>query len=86
MFSLISNFDLISLLKFLLQDPQVLVQAIVTLYTPNDTLAMEHSMASGPEPKHVDRKMLYVSLEERIKYLHDFLDFNAGKLFPSPDT
>jgi hypothetical protein len=36
---------------------------------------------AGFEPKHIDRKALYVSLEERIKYLHDFLDFNSGKQF-----
>lgn len=33
----------------------------------------------GFEPKHIDRKSLYTSLEERIKYLHHFLDFNAGE-------
>ncbi|KAJ5678857.1 hypothetical protein N7462_007101 [Penicillium macrosclerotiorum] len=32
----------------------------------------------GFQPKHVDRKLLYVSLEERIKYLHEFLDFNSA--------
>ena len=32
-----------------------------------------------PEPKHVDRKLLYVNLEERIKYLHHMLDFGAGE-------
>lgn len=31
---------------------------------------------------HVDRKLLYTSLEERIKYLHSFLDFNSSKLLP----
>ncbi|CAG8042148.1 unnamed protein product [Penicillium olsonii] len=31
-----------------------------------------------PEPKHVDRKLLYVNLEERIKYLHHMLDFGAA--------
>ncbi|KAJ5773497.1 hypothetical protein N7457_008393 [Penicillium paradoxum] len=44
-----------------------------------DTLpTMERSMPLGSEPKHVDRKLLYTSLEERIKYLHDFLDFNSS--------
>lgn len=33
----------------------------------------------GANPKHVDRKLLYTSLEERIKYLHGFLNFNTGK-------
>lgn len=37
-------------------------------------------MGPGFEPKHIDRKSLYVSLEERIKYLHDFIDFNSGNL------
>ncbi|KAF3394570.1 hypothetical protein F1880_005133 [Penicillium rolfsii] len=34
----------------------------------------------GFEPKHIDRKAIYVSLEERIKYLHDFLDFNSADI------
>lgn len=34
------------------------------------------------DPKHIDRKQLYTNLEERIKYLHDFLDFNSSKLSP----
>lgn len=38
---------------------------------------MEYGMA--PEPKHVDRKLLYTNLEERIKYLHHMLDFNSSK-------
>ncbi|KAJ5344260.1 hypothetical protein N7541_005857 [Penicillium brevicompactum] len=37
---------------------------------------MEYGMA--PEPKHVDRKLLYTNLEERIKYLHHMLDFNSS--------
>ncbi|CAI7573431.1 unnamed protein product [Penicillium glandicola] len=36
--------------------------------------------AGSPEPIHVDRKLLYTSLEERIKYLHKFLDFNSGDI------
>ncbi|KAJ5897492.1 hypothetical protein N7504_007780 [Penicillium tannophilum] len=31
----------------------------------------------GFEPEHVDRKSLYVSLEERIKYLHAFLEWTS---------
>jgi hypothetical protein len=38
----------------------------------------DYGLGAGFEPKHVDRKSLYTSLEERIKYLHHFLDFNAG--------
>ncbi|KAL5614274.1 hypothetical protein BROUX41_004384 [Berkeleyomyces rouxiae] len=30
--------------------------------------------------KHIDRKSLYTSLEDRIAYLHDFLDFNSDDL------
>ncbi|KAL1887010.1 hypothetical protein Cpir12675_006756 [Ceratocystis pirilliformis] len=30
--------------------------------------------------KHIDRKSLYTSLEARIAYLHDFLDFNSDDL------
>jgi hypothetical protein len=33
----------------------------------------------GFEPKHIDRKAIHTSLEERIKYLHDFLEFGSGK-------
>lgn len=40
---------------------------------------MDYGMGA-PEPKHVDRKSLYTNLEERIKYLHHFLDFNSSKL------
>ncbi|EPS27858.1 hypothetical protein PDE_02802 [Penicillium oxalicum 114-2] len=40
-------------------------------------MACDYGLGSGFEPKHIDRKSLYVSLEERIKYLHDFLDFNS---------
>jgi hypothetical protein len=43
---------------------------------------MDYGVGSAPEPKHVDRKLLYTSLEERIKYLHHFLDFNSGKFSP----
>lgn len=39
----------------------------------------DYGLGPGFEPKHIDRKSLYVNLEERIKYLHDFLDFNSGK-------
>ncbi|KAJ5084643.1 hypothetical protein NUU61_009222 [Penicillium alfredii] len=39
---------------------------------------MDYNLGIGPEPKHVDRKLLYTSLEERIKYLHAFLDFNSA--------
>jgi hypothetical protein len=45
---------------------------------------MEYGMA--PEPKHIDRKLLYTNLEERIKYLHHFLDFNSGKPHSSINT
>lgn len=38
----------------------------------------DYGLGVGFEPRHVDRKSLYTSLEERIKYLHHFLDFNAG--------
>ena len=43
---------------------------------------MERKMGSAADPMHVDRKKLYTSLEERIKYLHSFLDFNSGKPLP----
>lgn len=43
---------------------------------------MERKMGPAADPMHVDRKMLYTSLEERIKYLHHFLDFNSGKPLP----
>lgn len=39
---------------------------------------MDYRLGSGFEPRHIDRKSLYTSLEERIKYLHHFLDFNSG--------
>ncbi|KAJ5309670.1 uncharacterized protein N7443_002131 [Penicillium atrosanguineum] len=39
-----------------------------------------YDLGFGPEPKHIDRKSLYTSLEERIKYLHHFLDFNADDI------
>lgn len=32
--------------------------------------------------KHVSRKDLYTSLETRIAYLHDFLDFNSSTTVP----
>ncbi|KAJ5039558.1 hypothetical protein NUH16_009341 [Penicillium rubens] len=41
---------------------------------------MERKMGSAADPMHVDRKMLYTSLEERIKYLHNFLDFNSADI------
>ncbi|CAG8888243.1 unnamed protein product [Penicillium egyptiacum] len=41
---------------------------------------MERKMGPAAEPMHVDRKLLYTSLEERIKYLHDFLDFNSADI------
>lgn len=41
--------------------------------------SMNYGLGLGFEPKHIDRKSLYTSLEERIKYLHYFLDFNSGK-------
>ncbi|KAJ5364086.1 uncharacterized protein N7496_009799 [Penicillium cataractarum] len=43
---------------------------------------MPHDYGLGPgfEPKHIDRKSIYVNLEERIKYLHDFLDFNSADI------
>ncbi|KAJ5130331.1 uncharacterized protein N7515_006370 [Penicillium bovifimosum] len=41
---------------------------------------MEYTKGADFEPKHVDRKLLYTSLEERIKYLHQFLDFNSSDI------
>lgn len=41
--------------------------------------SMDYGLGPGFEPKHIDRKSLYTSLEERIKYLHYFLDFNSGE-------
>ncbi|OQE79101.1 hypothetical protein PENNAL_c0053G06575 [Penicillium nalgiovense] len=41
---------------------------------------MERKMGPAADPMHVDRKMLYTSLEERIKYLHHFLDFNSADI------
>ncbi|KGO71740.1 hypothetical protein PITC_027530 [Penicillium italicum] len=41
---------------------------------------MDYSTKSAPEPVHVERKLLYTSLEERIKYLHSFLDFNSSDI------
>ncbi|KAJ5185178.1 hypothetical protein N7491_006951 [Penicillium cf. griseofulvum] len=41
---------------------------------------MDYSTASAADPVHVDRKLLYTSLEERIKYLHNFLDFNSSDI------
>ncbi|KAJ5384734.1 hypothetical protein N7517_002645 [Penicillium concentricum] len=41
---------------------------------------MDYSTASAAQPMHVDRKLLYTSLEERIKYLHHFLDFNSSDI------
>jgi len=38
----------------------------------------DYGLGVGFEPKHIDRKSLYTSLEERIKYLHHFLNFTAG--------
>lgn len=38
----------------------------------------DYGMDFGFEPEHVDRKSLYVSLEERIKYLHSFLEWTSG--------
>jgi hypothetical protein len=46
---------------------------------PNLIAAMERLLDEGFQPKHVDRKALYVNFEERIKYLHDFLEFGIGK-------
>jgi hypothetical protein len=43
---------------------------------------MDHNMGSATEPMHIDRKLLYTNLEERIKYLHSFLDFNSSKFLP----
>lgn len=43
---------------------------------------MDYGLKSASEPMHVDRKLLYTSLEERIKYLHHFLDFNSSKFSP----
>ncbi|RPA92142.1 hypothetical protein L873DRAFT_1818042 [Choiromyces venosus 120613-1] len=36
-----------------------------------------------PKPrgiKHIDRKALYTDLEARVRYLHDFLDFNSDDI------
>ena len=38
----------------------------------------DYGVDFGFEPEHVDRKSLYVSLEERIKYLHAFLEWTSG--------
>ncbi|KAJ5157213.1 uncharacterized protein N7482_008313 [Penicillium canariense] len=45
-------------------------------------MPVDYGLGPGPEPKHIDRKGLYVSLDDRIKYLHEFLDFNSGKNRP----
>ncbi|KAJ5526838.1 hypothetical protein N7513_010997 [Penicillium frequentans] len=37
----------------------------------------DYGVDFGFEPEHVDRKSLYVSLEERIKYLHAFLEWTS---------
>ncbi|KAJ5818441.1 hypothetical protein N7474_004032 [Penicillium riverlandense] len=39
---------------------------------------MERLLDEGFQPKHVDRKALYVNFEERIKYLHEFLEFGIA--------
>ncbi|KAJ5960228.1 uncharacterized protein N7479_007378 [Penicillium vulpinum] len=41
---------------------------------------MDHSAGIPVDPMHIDRKLLYTSLEERIKYLHSFLDFNSADI------
>jgi hypothetical protein len=38
----------------------------------------DYGVDLGFEPEHIDRKSLYVSLEERIKYLHHFLEWSSG--------
>ncbi|KAJ5934375.1 hypothetical protein N7466_003922 [Penicillium verhagenii] len=38
----------------------------------------DYGFRDGFEPEHVDRKGLYVSLEERIKYLHSFLEWTSA--------
>ncbi|KAJ5713796.1 uncharacterized protein N7483_010977 [Penicillium malachiteum] len=35
----------------------------------------DYGLGDGFEPMHIDRKGLYVNLEERIRYLHHFLDW-----------
>ncbi|KAJ5278938.1 hypothetical protein N7478_004310 [Penicillium angulare] len=41
---------------------------------------MPHDYGLGPgfEPMHIDRKSLYVNLEERIKYLHHFIEWSSA--------
>lgn len=40
--------------------------------------SMDYGLGEGFQPKHVDRRSLYVSLEERIKYLHEFMEWSDG--------
>ncbi|KAJ5586940.1 uncharacterized protein N7459_002705 [Penicillium hispanicum] len=40
--------------------------------------SMDYGLGSGFEPKHVDRKSIYVHLEDRIKYLQDFLEWSSA--------
>lgn len=39
-----------------------------------------YGLVGGFEPKHIDRKAIHTSLEERIKYLHDFLEFGSADI------
>ncbi|KAJ5085869.1 hypothetical protein N7532_010640 [Penicillium argentinense] len=40
----------------------------------------DYGVRDGPKPKHIDRKAIHTSLEERIKYLHDFLEFGSADI------
>ena len=39
---------------------------------------MDYLLDTDRPIKHVSRKAIYTSLEARIDYLRDFLDFNSG--------
>lgn len=46
----------------------------------NETKAASCPMHSWPRAiQHIDRKDLYTNLEDRIHYLHTFLDFSSSK-------
>ncbi|KAJ5746463.1 hypothetical protein N7520_011645 [Penicillium odoratum] len=40
----------------------------------------DYGLGPGFQPEHIDRKSLYVSLEERIKYLHSFLEWSSDDI------
>lgn len=40
---------------------------------------MDYGLEPGFEPKHIDRKSIYIHLEARIQYLQDFLDWSSGE-------